>query len=214
MKIKRGDDLRDNILWAAREVFLEEGFERASMDVIAKRAGTTKRTLYAHFANKEALFLAVFEFLQGFFLGRLRTPDAYSQDPAQALTLFCGRFLETLLYEGAIRMCRVCAAEGARFPEESALYGYKIFTEIETRLATYLRKSFRLSPQASAEAAQRLLGQVLHPRFPRALFGVDPLIKSFDESGLSPDFDLKPIRKAVADLLDSFRRKAARELSH
>ena len=42
----------------------------------------------------------MFEFLQGFFLDRLRTPDEYSKDPAQALVLFCGRFMETLLYEG------------------------------------------------------------------------------------------------------------------
>ncbi len=209
MNRKRGDALRDHILWAAREVFLEEGYERASMDVIASRAGTTKRTLYAHFANKEALFLAVFDLLRGFFLDRLRTPDAYSEDPAKALVLFCGRFLETLLYEGAIRMCRVCAAEAARFPNESALYCYVIFTEIETRLAAYLRRTFRLSPQTSADAAQRLLGQVLHPRFPRALFGVDPPIESFDESGLSPSFDLRPIRKAVAELMDSFPHKAS-----
>jgi AcrR family transcriptional regulator len=90
------------------------------MDVIARRAETTKRTLYAHFTDKEALFLAVFEFLKGFFLNRLRTPDEYSKDPTQALVLFCGRFMETLLFEGAIRMCRICAAESARFPGESA----------------------------------------------------------------------------------------------
>jgi len=94
-------------------------------------------------------------------------------------------------------MCRVCAAEAARFPNESALYCYVIFTEIETRLAAYLSRTFRLPPQTSAEAAQRLLGRILHPRFPHALFGVDPLIESFDEHGLSPSFDLRPIRRLL-----------------
>jgi AcrR family transcriptional regulator len=200
---KRGDPLRENILWAAREVFLEAGYERASMDAVASRAGTTKRTIYAHFANKEALFLAVFDFLKGFFLSQLRTPETYSQDPAEALVLFCGRFLEKLLWEGAIRMCRVWASEAARFPDESAQYFYVLFTEVEMRLAAYFRLKFGLSPRASAEAAQRLLGQVLHPRFPRALFGVDPLVEKFDEKGLSPALDLKPIRKAVKVLLNS-----------
>jgi AcrR family transcriptional regulator len=203
---KRGDALRENILWAAREVFLEAGYERASMDVVASRAGTTKRTLYAHFANKEALFLAVFDFLKSFFLSRLRTPETYAEDPAEALVLFCGRFMETLLWEGAIRMCRVCASEAARFPDESAQYCYVLFTEVEIRLAAYLRLKFGMSPRASGEAAQRLLGQVLHPRFPRALFGVDPLVESFDEKGLSPAFDLKPIRKAVNILLGSLNQ--------
>jgi hypothetical protein len=53
----------------------------------------------------------------------------------------------------------------------------------------------------STDAAQRLLGQVLHPRFPKAPFGVDPLVEIFSETGLSPDFDLKLVRRAVADLL-------------
>jgi hypothetical protein len=79
-------------------------------------------------------------------------------------------------------MCRVCVAEAARFPDESAQYCYVVFTEVEMRLAAYLRLKFALSRHASSEAAQRLLGQVLHPRFPRALFGVDPLVESFRRS--------------------------------
>ena len=207
----RSDALRENILWAAREVFLEAGYERASMDVVASRAKTTKRTVYAHFANKEALFLAVLNLLTGFFLGRLRTPDAYSENPSEALVLFCGRFLDKLLWEGAIRMCRVCASEAARFPDESAQFCYVLFSQVEARLAAYLRQKFSLSPRTSAEAAQKLLGQVLHPRFTRALFGVDPLRESFDEENLSPDFDLKPIRKAVAELMDYLGRKTLRK---
>ena len=117
----------------------------------------------------------------------------------------------TLLSEGAIRMCRVCVAEAARFPDESAQYCYVLFTEIEMRLAAYLRLKFALPPRASAEAAQRLLGQVLHPRFSRALFGVDPPVESFDEDHLSPAFDLKPIRKAVSELLNSMEDKSRRK---
>jgi hypothetical protein len=56
-------------------------------------------------------------------------------------------------------------------------------------------------------AAQRLLGQVLHPRFMRALFGMDELAESFDDAALGPDFDLKPIRKAVADLIESLAKR-------
>src|SRR5580698_6907535 len=50
---RRGDTLREHILWTAKEVFLEMGFERASMDVVANRAQTSKRSLYAHFQSKE-----------------------------------------------------------------------------------------------------------------------------------------------------------------
>ena len=30
---RRGSELREHILWCAKDVFLEQGFERASMDV-------------------------------------------------------------------------------------------------------------------------------------------------------------------------------------
>lgn len=43
-------------LAAAKEVFQEVGFDRASMDEIAARAGSSKATLYRYFATKEALF--------------------------------------------------------------------------------------------------------------------------------------------------------------
>jgi AcrR family transcriptional regulator len=198
---RRGDKLREHILWAAKDVFLEMGFERASMDVVASRAATSKRSLYAHFSNKEKLFLAVIELVRGLFLSKLKLPGDYSDKPAEALVMFCGRYLEILLYESSIRMCRVSMAETARFPEGAAQYFDVMFTEVHTRLSAYLKTTFSLSARASAEAARRLLGQILYPRFPRALFGMDPLAASFDDERLSPHLDLKPISKAVADLI-------------
>jgi AcrR family transcriptional regulator len=47
---------REAILAAAREVFQDVGFDRASMDEIAARFGGSKATLYRYFENKEALF--------------------------------------------------------------------------------------------------------------------------------------------------------------
>jgi AcrR family transcriptional regulator len=179
------------------------GFERASMDMVAVRAETSKRSLYAHFESKERLFLAVIELVRGLFLSRLKMPGDYSERPAEALVLFCGRYLEILLFARSIRMCRLSIAEAARFPEGSAQYFDVIFSEIHERLSVYLKGVFGLSPKVSAEAAQRLLGQVIHPRFPRALFGMDELAERFDDDVIAADFDLKPIRKAVRGLIES-----------
>jgi AcrR family transcriptional regulator len=203
---RRGDKLREHILWIAKDVFLEIGFERASMDVVASRAETSKRSLYAHFESKEKLFLAVIDLVRGLFLAKLRTPGDYSEKPAEALAMFCGRYLEILLYEGSIRMIRVSMAETERFHEQAAQYFDVLFTQVHARLSPYLKTSFGLSARASAAAAHRLLGQVLYPGFPRALFGIDQLAESFDRETLAPDFDLKPIRKAVADLIESLQK--------
>jgi AcrR family transcriptional regulator len=203
---RRGDKLREHILWSAKEVFLEMGFERASMDLVAARAKTSKRSLYAHFDSKEKLFVAFVELVRGLFLERLKTPGDYSAQPAEALVMFCGRYLEILIYEGHVRMCRVCMAEAARFPEGSAQYFDVVFTEVQKRVSVYLKETFGMPTKASVEGAQKLLGQVLYPRWPRALFGIDKLAKSFDADMIAPNFDLKPVRKAVSDLMRSLPR--------
>jgi len=200
---RRGEQLRDHILWVAKDVFLDTGFERASMDQIAARAETSKRTLYAHFENKENLYLAVVDLVRSLFVPKLKTPADYPGTPAEKLTTFCGRYLEMILYDRAVLMCRLSMAEAIRFPEGAAQYYEVVFTTPRDLLIPYLKTTFRLSPKTAAEAADELIARTLHPRFHRALFGIDPLYKSFDDETLRPNFDLKPIRKAVTDLLHS-----------
>ncbi len=53
------------ILDAAVAEFQELGFSGASMDRIAARAQVSKRTVYNHFANKEALFRAILDLMAG-----------------------------------------------------------------------------------------------------------------------------------------------------
>ena len=208
----RGDKLSEHILWTAKEVFLEMGFERASMDVIAARAETSKRTLYAHFESKEKLYFAVIDLVRGLFASKLKMPGDYSDDAAEALTMFCGRSLEILLYARTIQMCRASIAEAARFPEGSALYFDVVLALPHERLVAYLTETFGLSPQDSARAAQGLVGRIVHPRFPRALFGLDALSDRLDDEAIRPDFDLEPVRAAVAELLASLkgRRNSSR----
>ncbi len=206
---RRGNDLREHILYAAKNVFLEMGFERASMDVIAARAQTSKRTLYAHFESKEKLYLAIIELVREMSLSKLKRPDDYSNDPTEALVLFCGRFLEGLLFAWTIRMCRMSIAEAERFPEGAARYFDVIFTAPHERLSAYLGETFGLSETTSSEAAQLLLGRIIYPRFPRALFGIEALSEQWNDEEIRADFDLAPVRKAVAELIASLQGLSA-----
>ena len=194
---RRGSQLREHILLAAKEVFLEMGFERASMDAVAARAETSKRSLYAHFESKERLFLAVVEFVRGLVLSRLQTPSDYSDDPAEALTLFCVQYQAILLYEATIRMCRLSMAEAVRFPEGAAQYFDVLFTQVHARLRAYFETALGLPVRAADDAAQGLLGRVIHPRFPRALFGVDSPAPQIEPSAV----DSRPVRRAVEEVL-------------
>jgi AcrR family transcriptional regulator len=200
---KRGSELSEHILHAAKNVFLEVGFERASMDVIAARAQTSKRTLYAHFESKEKLYLAIVELVREMYLSKLKMPGEYSDDPAEALVTFCGRYLEGLLFCWTIRMCRMITGEAERFPEGAVRYFDVIFTAPQERLSAYMRETFGLSDQASMEVARDLIAKVIHPRFPRALFGIDPTFEQLDDDAITPALDLTPVRKAVLEALGS-----------
>lgn len=54
-------ETHNKILPAAMEVFLEKGYEKATMREIAAKAGITAAGLYRHFPDKEAMFSALVE---------------------------------------------------------------------------------------------------------------------------------------------------------
>ncbi len=55
----RGEARRSALLEAAREVFLEQGYEGASIEEIVRRVGGSKASLYAYFGSKQGLFWEV-----------------------------------------------------------------------------------------------------------------------------------------------------------
>jgi len=57
-KWKDKDERVNEIAQAAVDVFLEKGYDGASMDLIAKRAGISKGGLYHHFTNKDEILYA------------------------------------------------------------------------------------------------------------------------------------------------------------
>jgi AcrR family transcriptional regulator len=52
---------RNQLLGAAQEVFVAQGYHAAAMDDIAERAGVSKPVLYQHFPGKLDLYLALLE---------------------------------------------------------------------------------------------------------------------------------------------------------
>lgn len=52
---------RDRVLDAARNLFLRNGLRGTTMEAIAREAGIAKPTLYAHFPDKDAVFVAIVE---------------------------------------------------------------------------------------------------------------------------------------------------------
>lgn len=58
---ERSAATRGALLKAARELFARDGYAATGREAIVERAGVTRGAMYHHFADKEALFRAVFE---------------------------------------------------------------------------------------------------------------------------------------------------------
>ena len=54
-------DVRERVLAAGRAVFAEVGYQKATLDAIAGRAGFSKGAVYSNFAGKDDLFLTLLQ---------------------------------------------------------------------------------------------------------------------------------------------------------
>jgi AcrR family transcriptional regulator len=79
---------RPQVLDAALELFLERGYEGASMQAVAEHAGVTKPVVYACFPSKDKLFRALLRREEERILGEIQGAfaDADLADPETTLT--------------------------------------------------------------------------------------------------------------------------------
>ncbi|HKB04144.1 MAG TPA: TetR/AcrR family transcriptional regulator [Gemmataceae bacterium] len=72
----------DRILDATERLLARFGYDKSTVDDIAQEAGVSKRTIYLHFAGKEAVALASIDRVVGRVTGRLREIAAGDGPPA------------------------------------------------------------------------------------------------------------------------------------
>jgi AcrR family transcriptional regulator len=128
---------RRQILDGARRVFMDLGFDGASMGEIARAAGVSKGTLYVYFADKSRLFEAIVE-QEVLEQGEI----AFNFDPARdvAITLreFGCAYIELLCRPGGGSAIRTVMAIAERMPEVGRRYYERVLDKGINRLATYL----------------------------------------------------------------------------
>ena len=113
-------ELGGRILDVAAALFLRDGFAATSIEAIAAGARVSKRTLYARFPAKQAVFLAVVrrlisDWLQGFDAAVEGAPSLET-----ALMAAGQRMLAVALTPAALALHRLVVAEAGRFPELAA----------------------------------------------------------------------------------------------
>src|ERR1700738_3872994 len=138
---------RRQILDGARKVFMDLGFDGASMGEIARSAGVSKGTLYVYFADKNRLFEAIVE---EEMLDQQKV--AFNFDPgrdvATTLREFGQAYIELLCRPGGGSATRTVMAIAERMPEVGRRFYNNVIARPIARLAGYLEARARLGDLA------------------------------------------------------------------
>ena len=129
---------RRPILEGARRVFMDLGFDGASMNEIARAAGVSKGTLYVYFADKSRLFEAIVED-EALEKGKI----AYNLDPERdietTLREFGRIYIGSMCRPGGGSSIRTVMAIAERMPDVGRQFYENVLAKTINRLAGYLQ---------------------------------------------------------------------------
>ena len=129
---------RRQIMDGAHRVFMEQGFDGASMNEIARAAGVSKGTLYVYFPDKSRLFEAIVE-QEVLEEGKL----AFNFDPTisaeKTLRDFGRAYIEVLCRPGGGSNVRTVIGIAERMPEVGRSFYENVIEHTFNRFAEYLQ---------------------------------------------------------------------------
>ncbi|TDC81455.1 TetR/AcrR family transcriptional regulator [Actinomadura sp. 7K507] len=167
------------IMEAATTLFLDNGYERTSIDQVAALAAVGKQTVYKHFTDKKSLFteivLATTDDVEG-MVRLVAEVMASSADIEDGLTTLAQQFLTTLMTPRLIRLRRLIIASAGQFPELGRAWYERGFERV---LATLAQQFAELSSRGvlrvaePARAAEHFTGMLLWIPLNRAMFTGD-----------------------------------------
>ena len=177
---ERGSDRRHRqIREAAIGIFLDSGYDGATMEDIAVRAGVSKQTVYKHFTDKQTLFADIvlsttddMDALVGLIADRLST----TTDPAPDLEHLAETFLAALMQPRVLRLRRLVISSADRFPEIATAWYEKGFERALGALATSFRALADrqlLAVDDPARAAEHFVGLLFWIPVNKAMFTGD-----------------------------------------
>jgi TetR/AcrR family transcriptional regulator, mexJK operon transcriptional repressor len=113
---KKGRKL-DQVLDGARQVFMSDGYEGASVDDIARAAGVSKATLYSYFPDKKLLFMQVAKMACHRQTKNVIETIDFNAPATVVLRTIATEMVDFITSEFGTRVFRICVAESGRFPE-------------------------------------------------------------------------------------------------
>jgi AcrR family transcriptional regulator len=146
------------ILDAAFEEFVSQGYAATRVEDIARRVGVTKGTIYVYFETKEDLFSAMVRHISTPFEDLLASTDNHPGSCAERLRHLIETSYDRLLDNRQTReLLRFVIAEGSRFPHVVDQHHSEFIEPLKRHTQSILdegiaRHEFRDGPAAVAEA--------------------------------------------------------------
>lgn len=129
---------RRQILDGARKVFMDLGFDGASMGEIARAAQVSKGTLYVYFADKCALFEAILE-QEALQHGQVVFNFDPDRDAETTLKEFGLAYIHLVCRPGGGSAIRTVMAIAERMPDVGRRYYGRVLDKSINRLSGYLK---------------------------------------------------------------------------
>lgn len=102
----------------ALDIFLERGFEQTTMEEIAMQVGMSKRTVYARYEDKAALFKAtVRRAIESYTVPRAALEAVASNDLRETLAAVARLRIANIATPVSTKLQRILSAQSYRFPE-------------------------------------------------------------------------------------------------
>lgn len=133
---------RRQILDGARKVFMDLGFDGASMNEIARSAGVSKGTLYVYFTDKNRLFEAIVQ-EEALAHGQVLFNFDPGRDVETTLREFGKAYLELVCRPGGGSAIRTVMAIAERMPDVGRRYYENVLQKTINGLADYLQAHVR-----------------------------------------------------------------------
>jgi AcrR family transcriptional regulator len=103
-RARHAADTRQGLVDEARKLFARRGYHAASLDEVCDQAEVTKGALYHHFANKEALFLAVLDDVEKDLVRAGTTASESTGDMWDQVRIGCQAFLDACVHPNTGRI--------------------------------------------------------------------------------------------------------------
>tara|TARA_R110000787_G_scaffold3148_5_gene12692 strand:+ start:11716 stop:12366 length:651 start_codon:yes stop_codon:yes gene_type:complete len=136
--LSRGEKRRAAFIAAARQVFLEQGYEAASMSEIVLRAGGSLSTLYAQFGDKQGLFIAMLDARVRRITESMGVELSAHTPVEEGLRRIGEQFTSKLLEPESLEMYRLIVGLARKFPEIPKEFQRRGPDKICQALADYL----------------------------------------------------------------------------